>query len=88
MTKAQQEIIDGFHERVISLILKRRREMRYSINPQQTFETVTAEIEKVENERRQYERNVIAQRQEKRAVEGSISEAEAGTERTEAETAL
>jgi len=88
MTKEQQKVIDGFHERVISLILKRRREMRYSPNPQATFETVTAEINKVENERRHYERNVIASRRKNRTIEGSLSEVEAGTKRREAETTI
>lgn len=86
MTKEQQKIIDGFHERVISLIMKRRREMRYSANPQLTFEAITAEIDKVEKERREYERNAIASRQEKSAERRGLSEAEAGTERNEVET--
>jgi hypothetical protein len=88
MTREQQKIVDGYHERVIALIFKRRRAMKYAVNPQLDFDTITAEIEKVENERRTYERNAKPQRQEEPKVEGRIPGEEAGNERREAETGI
>jgi hypothetical protein len=53
MTSAQQKIVDKFHERVISLIYKRRRAL-HNVNGQIEWEAVTAEIDKIEDERRAY----------------------------------
>ena len=44
MTKEQQKIVDGYHERVIALIFKRRRAMKYAVNPQLEFDAITTEI--------------------------------------------
>ncbi len=57
-TKEQQTAIDKFHEQVIGLILKRRQDMRYSVNPQKTFEDVTAEIDVIEKKRKEYEASI------------------------------
>jgi hypothetical protein len=58
MTKEQQKIVDKFHERSISLLMKRNRDMKYSTNPQKVFEDITEEIYKVEDERRAYEKSL------------------------------
>ena len=86
MTREQQKIVDSYHERVIALIFKRRRAMKYSVNPQLDFDTITAEIEKVENERRTYERNSKQSRAKESEIEGSVRAEEAGNERAEAKT--
>jgi hypothetical protein len=84
MTKEQQKIVDSYHERVIALIFKRRRAVKYGSNSQQEFDEITAEIEKIETERRTYERNTKPPRQEEPKIEGSVPTEEAGNERAEA----
>jgi hypothetical protein len=53
MTSAQQKIVDKFHERVISLIYKRRRAL-YNPSGQIEWEGITNQIDKIEDERRAY----------------------------------
>lgn len=84
MTKEQQKIVDGFHERVIALIFKRRRAQKYSSWTEE--ESINQEIFKVEDERRKYERDCKSERQEKRKIPGGVPEIEAGAESSPAET--
>jgi hypothetical protein len=55
VTKEQQKHIDNFHEKVIALIYKRRRVLLYNSNAQSEWEAITAEIGKIEDERKTYE---------------------------------
>jgi hypothetical protein len=61
MTAAEQKHIDQFHERVIALIYKRRKLMRYN-SSQAEWDAIQAEIEKIEEERITYERNCRQQK--------------------------
>jgi hypothetical protein len=86
MTPEQQKIVDSYHERVISLIFKRRRAAKYGSNSQQEYDQITAEIEKIEAERRAYEGNTKSRGPEEPKVEGRLPGEEAGNEFKEAET--
>ena len=88
MTKEQQKIIDGYHERVIALIFKRRRAIKYGADPQKEFDRITTEIEKIEVERREYERNTKPSRPEEPKVTGGVPAEEAGNELKEAEAKI
>jgi hypothetical protein len=86
MTKDQQKIVDGFHERVIDLIYKRRRSMNFGSNGQLEYDQITAEINKIEDERRRYEGDCRTQRSQKPKIEGSVPEVEVREEPSPAET--
>lgn len=86
MTKEQQKIVDGFHERVIQLIFKRRRAQRYGAWA--TEEQINEEIVLIEDERRKYEGDCKQSRQEKRKITGGVPEIEAGTVKEETETKI
>jgi hypothetical protein len=59
MTAVQQKVVDKFHERVISLIYQRRKSLRFnSAGGQAEWESLTEEINKVEEERRTYEKSL------------------------------
>ena len=98
MTVAQQKIIDGFHERVITLIYKRRRAIRWN-GGQTEWGAITAEINAVENERRVYEKSLKgdsnegkersrAPQSEESKIEGGISGSPAETECEAADTKI
>lgn len=84
MTREQQKIVDGYHERVIALMLKSKQAQRYNNWTEEC--RIATEIEKIENERRTYERDVKSQGQEKREEPRGIPEAEEGNEPIETET--
>lgn len=98
MTTAQQKIVDGFHERVIALIYKRRRAIRWN-GGQAEWDTLTAEIEKTEEERRTYEKSLKGdsnegeersgpQVQKECKESGSVSGSPAGAEFEAADTKI
>jgi hypothetical protein len=59
MKAAQQKVVDKYHEKVISLIYQRRKTLRFnSSGGQAEWEAITAQIDKVEDERRAYEKSV------------------------------
>jgi hypothetical protein len=80
MTHEQQKIVDGFHERVIQLIFKRRRAAKYGCNSQKEWDDITKEIEAVENERRKYERDIKSSGQKESTEPRGVSETAAGNE--------
>jgi hypothetical protein len=84
MTKEQQKVVDSFHTRVISLMLKRSRAQR--LNNYTEEERITKEIEKLEDERRQYERQQKPPRTKESEIKGSVPAEEAGAEQREAKT--
>ena len=86
MTKEQQKIIDGFHTRVISLMLKRARAQRYGTWAEE--EALTKEIEKIEDERKTYERQQKPPRPKEPEIEGSVPETTTGNELKETETEI
>jgi hypothetical protein len=98
MTTAQQKHIDSFHERVITLIYARRKALRYNSSGQADWDAITAEIEKVEDERRAYikslggshegEKLSGASQQEESKIERGISGSPAGTELEATEAGL
>ena len=79
MTAAQQKIVDGFHQKAIQLIYKRRAVARYGGNWAEE-DKINQEILKIEDERRTYERDCREQRQEKSEISRSIPSGEAGPE--------
>lgn len=85
MTK-EQTVIDGFHTRVISLMLRRAKAQRFNDWPEE--EKLTKEIERIEDERRAYERQQESQREEKSKVSRSVSGEEAGTEQPATKTGI
>jgi hypothetical protein len=76
MTKEQQKIVDGFHEKAISLILKRSQVRKYGTWAEE--EAINREIFKIEDERRKYERDNRTSREKESEIEGSLREVEAG----------
>ena len=74
MTKAQQKTVDLYHERVIGLIYKRRKAMKYGANGQTEYDEITAEIMKIEEERRKYEGDCKQPKSQERKIKRGIPE--------------
>ena len=85
MTAAQQKIVDGFHEKVIALIYKRRAVARYGGNWAEE-DKINQEIFKLEDERRAYERDCHESRTQKSEISRSVQSAATSEERQPAET--
>jgi hypothetical protein len=66
MTAAQQKVVDKYHERVIGLIYRRRRAL-HNANGQIEWEAITAEIDKIEDERRAYTASLKEAKEMKKA---------------------
>lgn len=87
VTKAQQKTVDLYHERVIGLIYKRRKAMKYG-NGQKEYDEITAEIMKIEEERRKYEGDCNQSKQEERKIKRGIPEEASGGGSSTAEAGI
>lgn len=86
MTKEQQRVIDGFHERAISLIMKRNKAQRYNNWPEE--QALDKQIEAIDDERRAYERDIKSRREKEPEIKGELPVETAGIESSAAETGL